>query len=438
MIKKFHIRFITITMSALLFLLFAIMLAINIINYSSVTKTADSTLQVLAENDGKFDTEPEDLVFPSGENNTSGENQESTIPSQEDIPPSPTGDKENHAPDGTKPSEIERPFDTRYFCVTFENGNVTTVDVKHIMAINSTKAEEIALLIYHNDSSQGYYETVYRYLKYEKNATTTYVIVMDNSKQLEPTITFFNTSLVIASVGVVISFGAVFILSKYVVRPLIISNEKQKRFITDAGHEMKTPLTIISANNELLELQYGESEENKVINRQVARMTEMVKNLSALAKMEKEETIEFKEFNLSDALLDSIDTFKTTYQKQSKKLINEVTPDIYVKADETSIRNLISILMDNALKYSLTKAIVHLGKEHGKTVLIVSNDASDIKIGNLDKVFDRFYRSEDARGSTIEGSGIGLSIASGIANNNKIKITAYGVEGSIFNIKVTF
>jgi signal transduction histidine kinase len=436
MIKKFRIRFITITMTALLLLLLTIMMSINTINYSSVTATADQTLATLATNDGRFDNEP-DGTNPPPEEQT-GDTSTSTT-TQDDTSGPPSGMTERKADPNAKPSDIERPFDTRYFYVKFENGTITDVDVKHISAINNTKAQEIATSIYNGNSNQGYYETVYRYLKHEKDASTTFVIVMDNSKQLEPTLTFFRSSLLIAGVGVLISFVAVFFLSKYVVRPLIISNEMQKRFITDAGHEMKTPLTIISANNELIELQYGESEETKVINRQVARMTEMVKNLSALAKMEKEEVdVEFKEFNLSDALLDAIDTFKTTYQKQDKQLVNEVTPDIIVKANESSIRNLISILMDNALKYSLTKTVVHLDKDHNKVTLIVSNDASDIKPGNLDKVFDRFYRSEDARGSTIEGSGIGLSIAAGIASKNKIKITAYGSEDSIFNIKVTF
>ena len=227
------------------------------------------------------------------------------------------------------------------------------------------------------------------------------------------------------------------IFSKPLVLPIAKSYERQKRFITDASHELKTPLTIISANNELIEMENGESESTRAIEKQVNRLTTLVKNLISLSKIDESERLNSaKNFSLSDALIDVCENFKVAFRNSNKYFTYDVEEGIDYFGDENLIRQLINILLDNANKYSLTKVNVNLEKVGNKINIVVTNDSKEVEERNLKEYFERFYRSQMSRSSDVEGSGIGLSLAKEIVTLHKGEISAYGIDTNTFQIKI--
>lgn len=406
MIKKLRVKFIAITMTSVIVLLAAIMAVINIVNYQTVTKNADNVLSYVVEMEKNAPQDPNPVI---------------SIPD------------DNGRHDGISK---ETPYDSRYFTVTYTDDEITSINIRHIVSIDEKTASSYASSALKKNKDKGYIGT-YRYrIDYEGNRT--YVIFLDYSRQLEPTQNFFRYSLIVASAGVAVASVIVFFISKLVVKPVKESQEKQKRFLTDAGHELKTPLTIISANNELIQMENGESEYTKTIAKEVEKMTVMVRNISTLNKMDESPSPLMERFSLSDAAFDLTSEFLNAFKKENKELSLAIEEGLYYKGNEKEIRELLSIILDNALKYSKKKAEFSLSKSGKNIILLLKNDADDIKEGNLDKVFERFYRSEEARGSTIEGSGIGLSLAQEIVLRHKGKISAYGDKEGFFNIRIVF
>ena len=171
------------------------------------------------------------------------------------------------------------------------------------------------------------------------------------------------------------------------------------QFITDAGHELKTPLTVISANSELARMTYGDSEWFDGIDRQVQRMNKLVRELITLAKMDEQQKIDFEPFSLSDALYDVMLPFEQVLTRQKKQLTYDITDDITLKGNESSIRELISILIDNAAKYCEESGTVHveLHTVNSKIRLAITNDFPDVENCDFSAIFDRFYRADKSR-----------------------------------------
>lgn len=415
MLKKLRVKFIVITMTSIVLTLAAIMLTVNAVNYSSVVKNADEVVDFLMSNDGNFPYEKNTPVFQEQERDNN-------------IPP----EKKYFLPGNMSK---ETPFDTRFFIVTVKNGNVERVELDRIAAVSEDSAKEMATDILAKNKTKGTYD-VYRYrVKTNENGEKT-ILFMDISRQLLPMKSFLVTSLIVMSVCFVLFFVVILLISKPVLRPIAESYLRQKRFITDAGHELKTPLTIISANNEIQELETGETECTQAIGKQVARMTTMVKNLTELAKMDEEEVMRMERFDISAAFEDVSATFKNVFEKSGKTLSVKCQNKLSYFGTEAMIRRLFTLLFENASKYSLTFAEAELIKKDKKIVMRIQNDAEGIKEGDLEKCFERFYRSDEARAGQTEGSGIGLSTAQEIVRLHKGKIKASGTADGKFVITV--
>lgn len=217
------------------------------------------------------------------------------------------------------------------------------------------------------------------------------------------------------------------------------SYEKQRQFITDASHEIKTPLTIIDANIEVLEMEHGENQWTKSTRNQVKRLTSLTQQLITLSKMDEEKNIlERVEFSLSDAVLESVKSFEALIKTQNKKMDVEIEEDIFYFGDEMTIRQMIGILMDNAVKYSIDEGRIRvLLKRKGKKVqLQFFNETEAIPQGKQDVLFERFYRLDTSRNSETGGSGIGLSVAKAIVVSNKGKISAYSTDGNSLTVEI--
>lgn len=265
------------------------------------------------------------------------------------------------------------------------------------------------------------------------------IIFLDCRQDLDNFRTFALTSAAVSTLGLVAVFILVLIFSKIVFRPVEESYQKQKQFITDASHEIKTPLTIIDANTEVMEMESGENQWTKSTRNQIERLTALTQQLITLSRLdENENQVEKTLFSLSDAVYDSVQPFQTLANLQEKQIQMDLEENICFSGDEKSIRQMIGLLLENAVKYSKEKDRIYVSlKQKGKKIFFeVSNKAEGLTQGNYDVLFERFYRMDSSRNSETGGMGIGLSVAKAIVTSHKGKITAFSEDGEKFKVMV--
>ena len=375
----------------------------------------------------------------------------------------------------------ESQFDTRYFTVTINSkGEVENIDTSKIASVSSENAAGYAKKLWESgkkgDGKSGFAESC-KYLTVDEDGSTMYIF-LSCQRELSTIKTYILASVGISVFGLVVVFVMIYFFSGKILKPVSESYEKQKRFITDASHEIKTPLTIIDANTEVIEMMEGENEWTSSTRKQIARLTSLTEKLVFLSRMDEEATkLEMFEFSLSDAILDTAEPFKAVAQTKGKKLTIDVTDGILYTGDEKTIRQLVSILLDNAIKYSGCSSVscengninkknlnktnlneatqtqnncvtttgdmaaeIELtmrpsGKNRIITVWNTVDDTANIKKGRQDMLFERFYRTDVSRNSKTGGFGIGLSAAYAIVKAHKGKITAESKDGQ--SIKFT-
>lgn len=395
MIKSLRKKFVIVAMCSVFAVLTLVLGIINTVNYAKTISDANEIVSLIKDGGGKFGG----------------------------------GEKPQ------KPMYPETPFRTRFFTVTIANdGSVQTVNTDKIASIDSEKAIDITKSLYDKKSFEGFYED-YRYGTVITQSATMYIFV-DCFKEFE----YFREFLLVSiSVGVgacVLIFALVFVLSGKVMKPIAESYEKQKRFITDASHEIKTPLTIIGANADVLEMQTGASEWTLNIKEQVKRLSSLTEKLVFLSRMNEENNVlKATDFSISDAVEETMKPFYSIASAKELTIESNIQKNITYCGDENLLRQLVTVLLDNALKYSDDGGVISadLNQEDGKVNFSVTNSAVYLKEDNLDLLFERFYRSDKSRNSATGGHGIGLSIASAIVAAHKGKISASHKDG-----KVTF
>ena len=441
MIKKLRVKFIAVAMISVMVVLTIILGTINVLNYRGVVEDADNILQILADNDGKFpeqkspgeDSEAAgkaaDSHNPAAGNESDNLSDSGVQQEQFDL----EGKKEPPADDPGKnrTMSLELPFESRYFIVTLDSdGNVTDTDTGKIAAVDTDTAEEYAEKVWEHTKTHGFLSS-YRYIKTEEDGSTQ-IIFLDCTRSMNTFEAFLATSLAVAVAGMAAFLILVIVLSKKIVRPVSEAYEKQKRFITDAGHEIKTPLTVIDADTEVLEMECGENEWLSDIRKQTVKLKDLTNSLIYLSKMEENRDEGQKiDFPISDLVEETTGSFEALAVTQNKTFDLEVEPMLTYCGEEKSIQRLVSILLDNALKYSPEggKISVKFGKVGKNLQLSVYNTAEHVDQQNISHMFDRFYRFDESRNSETGGYGIGLSIARAIVESHKGKITAKSEDG---------
>jgi signal transduction histidine kinase len=221
-------------------------------------------------------------------------------------------------------------------------------------------------------------------------------------------------------------------LSKWAVKPVQVAFEKQRRFISDASHELKTPLTILNANVDMLEIETGANERLSNVRTQSARLNQLIQDLLTLAKTDEgnAKTV-FSEFDLSQTILNTALEFESRAFEEGKRYEISVAERVAAVGDKQQIRQLAAILIDNAIKHSNENGRIQvtLKTEGTKPVFSVYNTGAGIPDREKGKIFDRFYRSDDSRSRETGSYGLGLSIAKAIADGHKSKITVDGKVG---------
>ena len=216
----------------------------------------------------------------------------------------------------------------------------------------------------------------------------------------------------------------------------ISSAQRQKQFITDASHELKTPLTVITTSLKVLEMDVGKQKWIDKALSQTEKLTDLVNSLVTLSRMDEEESpLHKKDFPVSDTVQETAESFRDFAREKSHELEVRITPGLTYCGDEYALRQLVSILLDNAVKYALphTPITVCLEKSRRGGVLWTANHCDTAQPIDTDKLFDRFYRADPARGGS-GGFGIGLSIARSIAEGHRGAISAR-LEGDEITIR---
>ena len=387
MIKKLRKKFILLSMLSVFAVLVITMGAINISNYVIVENNASG---VLAE------------VMRQGTN--------------EQTPGMPGGDKKENI-------ELRQ---EHYFVVSFnQDGSVNKVNNRQMFMLSEAECKELALKVF-NDTLTGGKYGIYRFAKENKNDGLTYVGFVDIKERLDSFNNFLLLSSLISLGALSVFFVLVFVGSKIIFKPTEEAYKNQKRFITNASHELKTPLTIISADMDLLEMDNGKSEWSESIRDQVTRLNEMTNQLVTLSKLEEEDKTRFpfEDFSLTEVCNKAVESFSSSFKKEGIEFSNNITDNIAMFGNKYLIDELIYIFLDNSLKYTAgnNKSSNFAMRQDNKGKIefrfsntIDPNDEVDVK-----QMMERFYRSPSIK---KEGSGVGLSIAKEIISLHHGKIS---------------
>ena len=413
MIKQLKKRVVFAAMISVTLVLVLIIGAINMLNYQSIIRDLDDVLYSIHENDGQIPEEKDN------------ENTEQFRPI-EGLPVSP-----------------EQPYRDRYLTMIYKDDVLTNFNDYSKVNI----ARDIGTKILHQKRNNGFLIDLTGFYRYyvgevedENGVAYTRITFIDSTITMQNYYTFFALSIAVSVVSLLIIFIMMMIFAANIIAPIAESYEKQKRFITDAGHDIKTPITIIDADREILEMDIGENEWLDDIRRQTKRLTKLTNDLIYLSRMEEGTDLkELSSFSISTVCLEEADSFSAVAKTKNLEIVTDIEDKIDINGSEEDVRKLLAILLDNAVKYA--KADSEIGiklRKHGKMAsFTVSNTAENMTQSQTKKMFDRFYRADAARGSE-GGFGIGLAMAQAIAVSHNGKISAELSENQILSITVSF
>lgn len=422
--RRLRRKFILVAMGAVTVVLTLIIAGINVVNYSHVCKMADARLDYILAGKGGIDWEEESRTDPGngGDANTGMV---------------ADGDRAGARVGHFEGMTAESPFDTRYFTVTLVDGQVVDVNTARIAAVGAKRAARIATELDSKGLTSGFSGN-YRYTIAAQGEKTTYVFV-DCSRELSSFHSFLSASVAISCIGWLAVLAIVTVVSGAVIRPMVESYNKQKRFITDASHEIKTPLAVIDAANEVQEIESGESEWTQSIHEQVARLTALTERLVFLARMDEGSAgFAMTSIDLSEAVDTAAAPFESVAISRGKRLSMSIASGVRTHADAAAVTQVVELLLDNATRYASEGSVIELslravsrGAGKGSAGLVVSNAVDELPEGDLDRLFDRFYRADVSRSSKTGGSGVGLSVVRAIAEAHGGSATVSGHDHQI-------
>lgn len=407
MINKLKRKFLLIGTVFMFILMAVLVLIMNLVNYHEVVSESDSVLDLISQPNLPFFGEQK-----------------------------PHGDREDISGFIPPGMSVEVPYESRFFVIVASNdGEIIQSDLSRIVSVDGESARDYICSALKSSKSRGFVGS-FRYSK-TSDERGTRIVFLDCGRKLDQFRSFLWISVIVGLGGCALAFIAFVFAAGKIVSPIAESYEKQKRFISDAGHEIKTPLTIINANVDLLELD-GENEELAEIRNQTRRLTSLTNDLVMLSKMEEaEHTLQKIEFPLSDLVNETAASFRAPSAAKGLALETDVEPGITVNGSPEDIRRLVSVLLENAVKYSKEGGRIALGlAAHRKTALItVENDTETaLEKESIAHIFDRFYRADASRNSATGGHGIGLSIAKAIAEAHGGSISASTRTGNDFRV----
>ena len=405
MFRKLKIRFILLASAAIVCILLTMIAVLNSVRFLQTNGEIQAVLNILSANNGDF-------------------------PSVEETAESLQNDR----------ITIDTIYQYRYFSVVYkEDKTLYSTNLDHLSNLSKEQVLSYANKVIKNSRSSGVFKVGSQFYSYQitqDSKTKRYLlVVLDSTNYLESRNDFFWLSIQLCFYSFIFFVLVVSGFSNFAIRPYIKNYENQKRFITNAGHELKTPLAIISANTELQELMTGENEWTESTKDQVKRLSNLINQMVVLARLEEQPDVTLVDVNFSEVVKKVAGNFKSVIEKAGKKYEIKLQEDIHVKATEDELYELVSILIDNACKYcdddgqifvTLTKA-----KRGKRARLTVANSYADGKNVDYSRFFDRFYREDESHNQKQPGYGIGLSMAESLVRIFKGRIWVSYKKGLI-------
>lgn len=445
MIKSLQKKFIKTAMIAISALILAILIGINIFNLITQNNQIHSNMELLSRFDGgKNSPMPDGEIAPEGfipGSRIKDDFPDDDIDDTNDIDIDDNEELIKDFRNGRMPerTDEDRFMSLTYFIVRYNSEDeLVYTDTSRIASVSDEYARLVAEEVNENGNDSGRIGTyIYQITASEKGKTITF---LDTSSERAAIIRIIIVSLGVGIIAWLIMLGFVILLSKKAIRPIAENIEKQKQFVTNAGHELKTPLAIIQANCDAMELFNGENKWSSNIKSQVTRMNELTKNLLTLARMDESAgNMLMEELDLTEMVSENIKTFSGPFSLKGVALEKDIMENVHFKGDRAQMSQLFSLLFDNAVKYvnESGKARVSLSKRDRKTVFMIQNTCSELPAAPPGKLFDRFYRSDESHSQKTGGHGIGLSVVSSIVSNHGGRVQAEYIQPDIVRFTVT-
>lgn len=410
--NKVKKKFILYAEIAVFVLLTVLLSVINVINFTMVSEDADKITEAISKSSGIF--------FQDERKN---ENKEDFIPQNSGTH---FGEHNRMGPMG--PNSPEMNASLRFFTYAFDNdGNSEKIEYR-MSAVTENEAESWARSLV--NEKIGWTNSTYRYRVYEKNDKT-YVTVIDQGRELLPSYRILIISVCGEVIFLLLSLLILTFVGQRLFKQFEEADRKQKLFIANVENQFKMPITIINADNEVIERLNGSSEQTKSINKQVKKMTKLVKNLAVLSIFE-EKDMAVSDIDISNIFSVVIDEKKSEFEKNNIKLEFDICPEIKISGDEQAIKNVFEELAENSLKFAKSKTSFVLKKQNDRIIICQTND-TDLPDGNIDQIFDRFTTLENAKEK--DGAGLGLSHVKEIAKAHNGRVSAK-VNNGIFTLQI--
>lgn len=438
MVKQLQKKFIISAMLAVTILLVVLIGGINVFNYLTTSNDNDRLMEMLCysfETSTKWNADTTDNTQPPQSINGTQKNTTADISGSQnnpDFPPQyngtkPPDDKKNNGFGRHDKNAVDS---ARYAAVAIDkNGNIIRTDVTHISSLTEDEVTAITEALKNNASGTGTYSSFVYRISETKRAEGKVIILLDNGMQISSFFTVLFISVGAGIFGWLLMLLLVILLSKKTIAPVARSIEKQKQFVTNAGHEIKTPLAIILANTDAMELHNGENKWSKNIRAQTLRLSGLMQNLLMLAKMDESSAkLPMCSFDISTAAEDTVNAFIEPAALKGVIIEQDIQKGLQLNGNHDSIVQLITVLLDNAVKYTESGGMIRakLSGNDKNIALSIANTCEPID--HPEKLFDRFYRGDSARTQKNGGYGIGLSVAQAIAELHKGTITAENVS----------
>lgn len=433
--KKLRTKFTFLSISAFFIALILISAALIFANYSKLVEQADSSLSNIINNSDELDMQEKQ-----------SEDDDDDKPSSEEL-----SDREG------KPKDEEHFFGPYFTVKAYNKNSNIEVDISRIYAVSENDAKSYAskaLSKLGSGTEETGFIDEYRYMILR--TSDGYVCAfLRFDRDLSLFKEFIRNNILIALASLLIISIISWLLSKRAVSPLVSAYEKQKEFITNASHELKTPLAIISANNDIIEIENGESKWISSNKGQIRKLSSMIDMLVTLTKLDESSKLEnASSVDIASLLNSSIEGFAPLAEAQGKSFNVSAPESITSKVNYEEIKKLFSLLIENSIKYSSDNSAISIelksldGDGSSKHIngeapiehfsFSISNYSENLKKGSYDVLFDRFYRLDSSRNSETGGFGIGLSIAKAIVQKHGGEIKAYSPDGKrmVFKLEI--
>ena len=395
MFKQLQKSFVKSAMLSFTAVLLVVLVAVNVVNYRQTVNQVDRLGTMLVNNDGTFPDAPEGGMAPKEH-------------------------PEHGMPKGMEFRKDDQ-MATRYAVVRVANNAVQSVDRTHLVSLDEEALKELGLRISQGTSTKGW-EGSLRY-QVAKTDAGTMVVLVDANKETQQVSRLMMVTGAVFILCLAVVYVLVRLVSKRAIRPFVENVERQQQFIANASHEIKTPLAVLSANTDLLEMMGTEAKFVDSNKRQIKRLNSLVEQMLILSRYDEGEAAATKEE------VDLVAVTKTIVEEilpvlNEKGLQVEFTGEeqTIITTNKSAMTELVRILLDNAMKYTVGEPVITV--EAKRNQLAIGNETEPMTKEQVSQIFDRFYRVDSSRNRTTGGSGLGLSIAQKIAETNNVQLTA--------------